>query len=192
VTRESEIALAIAALGAVLDAEKVSYLAVPITSGRRLWDLAIAMGIKNPESAAKLDRPEYEKRVLEPNLLEAAKLSKEVREWFRGVLIEPFKFFSEEWSQEDYRSLWKKVLDRWVGRVILSPRWVYSRGCVEECLTAYLKGALVQSNDGQALSPDAIMDTIVAAMREGELFGLEVSFLADAFARLSERRCIKR
>lgn len=193
---ETQVELVMAALATVLDRSKANYFAVPISSGRRLWQLAAEVKVRNPDLVAHRYPQVFKKQVLEPNLKEAAALLRRVKSKVSGPLINPVEFFSKGWVQEDYRELWRRVLERWVNQVILAPGWEYSRGCVEECVTAYLRELRVVSVTEdigrersvclRRLSTAGARGRVVEAAHESALRGLEVQFLDRAYRRLSK------
>jgi len=173
------MATALSLLEAVLDDQKVTYFIVPISSGRRLWSLATEFGMRNPEALLREHRAECQERVLSVNLEEAAAHARYLRTRFPD-LIDPSRFVTCDWTQADYLALWKKVIDRWVYRVILAPGWAYSRGCLEECVEAYSKRLEVLSYEGEQLGLECANGGVDDAIAEAKSLDLHVPYLQKA------------
>ena len=97
--------MALSALDTILKGAKAWYLAVPVTSGSRLWALAHRL------SATDLDRIRYSHRavfdcdVLNPNVDTACELAGIVEARYPGAkVINPAVLVAADWTPEDYRS----------------------------------------------------------------------------------------
>lgn len=117
---------------------KLTYISTPVTSTLRfLLDKNLVYG---QLSAA-------DKQAIKDKYGETAQ--KVTRDTRRGLgrrdevypeCINPFPLFIPGWGQADYMQFWLFIIRNYVGRMVMCPDWEYSAGCVEELMTAYLRG----------------------------------------------------
>src|SRR5690348_16136072 len=87
---------------------KCIYVAVPLSSGLRMWDFAAGHGFARLEDARKERFDEYVETVLHPNAEDAAKAVKAVQRLHpEDFVINPATVTMEGWSQHQYREAWK-------------------------------------------------------------------------------------
>lgn len=116
----------------------LAYVSMPITSGKRLFDVLTANGVKSVEElAAKCGKDALYEQVIKPNIAEgvayADKLGLKQREL---LFIAPSVFEAKKWrwSQDAYMAMWYRVLGEMVGNHFMMPGWEYSTGGVKEVL----------------------------------------------------------
>jgi hypothetical protein len=118
-----------------IEPKSAVYCAVPVTSGIRLWRLAKGLGVSDTDHVKALVASRYSLEVLKPNFESALAFVHAARER-HGVVINPSKLVVPSWSQSQYAGFWESVIGRFAHSVVLSPDWIYSRGCVYECIYA--------------------------------------------------------
>lgn len=123
-------------LGCVIVDQTAVYISVPITSGWRLADWVNSRKVQVDLSNVKT-YVEFQRKVLEPNYQHAQNIIRNLRKQFTDVVIDPTAFRDVEgWSQNDYRYLWGRVIEQYVGTVVFIDGWQYSNGCSYEFLVA--------------------------------------------------------
>ena len=155
------------------------YAAVPITTGRRLWQLGCKLRIRDLDAIATSYPQLYHREVLKPNLKAASKFVSELRE--RGdIVIDPSELKVKGWTQRNYGLLWTEVIVNLVASVALSSEWVYSRGSVAECVVALKRNIPLTDVKGNKLSASFIRQEIQRAKTTARECGIYAKYLIDA------------
>jgi len=157
------------------------YLAVPITSGKRLWELH--RNGRDERTDSRFERL-YRSQVLARNLEDAARAISIVRSRYPFAL-DPSRLQVTGWGQPEYRRLWKRIIQSKVKKVILAPGWQYSRGCVEECVLAYQSKIDVCDLRDDKVHLEQASKLIRCALEESRGYKVRVDFLRVAFRKLS-------
>lgn len=169
--------LALPGFPKILDRSCV-YVAVPITSGLRLWELALRVGLTNVDYARHRYPVEFESQVLLPNIHDAEMLEFQVKQMFpEAQVVNPATVEMPGWSQGQYRRAWKDFITRFVTTIVVSPNWQYSHGCVVEVVHALRSDICVLDDSLGNLSLDLARQTLEATHCEATKKGLYVSFL---------------
>jgi hypothetical protein len=171
--------LVLQALRCTVGSKKALYAAVPITTGRRLWELGCKLKVRDLNSVARRAPTRYVREVLRPNIEAASEFVSELRS--RGnLVIDPSKLEIKHWTQRHYALLWTEVIIGIVAGVVLSSDWVYSRGSVAECLTALKNNIPVMDADGHIVSVKRVNREIQLANEVARNCGLAPKFLGRA------------
>jgi hypothetical protein len=134
-------------------AESLTYVSVPITSGRREFDLMERLGARTPAAARALDLDAWRDQVKAANERAAAQHVAAVRHRLpTDLVLNPAVLSKSGWEQDDYNGLWIDVIERYAKRVIATPEWAWSRGARIEIGAALFLGRGVESVDGQSRS----------------------------------------
>jgi len=134
--REHEIESLLNLLGSVIVDRAAVYVSTPITSGRRFVDWSRRRHLE-PDLSHAATHQEFVREVLEPNNEHARTIIKQLRSMFPRALIDPTALKDiEGWVQDDYRSLWAKVIEQYADTVVFLDGWHYSNGCAYEFLIA--------------------------------------------------------
>ena len=158
---------------------EVVYLAVPLSSGLRLWQLAADHGLSDPAQVRRRFPTEYELKVLRPNLVDAdVAFTLAQQRYPTHQIINPGRVSVAGWSQEKYRRAWKAFISKFVDTVLASEDWPYSRGCVDEVLHALKIRVPVVAMDKNELSTEDVREQLERAHAKATRMGLSVSFLA--------------
>jgi hypothetical protein len=165
-------------LASVVDGPKADYVSTPITTGRRFLDWYRGEGqLLGRDSDAY--RRAHEMKVIRPNGLDAKRFAERLRHEGR-LVIEPTSLHLPLWTQNDYRHLWGRVIERYVRRVVLLDGWQLSSGCSYEFFVAAKYGVECVTQDFQpinrSLGTEMIAEAIVEmqAIEQGTLFLLNV------------------
>lgn len=129
----------------------ISYLSVPIKSGRREFDQLQRLACTREDLRTRWS-DDWRRFVIEPNLGDAAQHSETARNSFKdSVVLDPSRLSIPALTTFDYQTLWKAVIDRHARRVIASPEWAYSQGSRAEIAYAVWAGKPVVDVFGRTL-----------------------------------------
>lgn len=137
-----QVQFALGAFGCVM-ADKIVYVSVPVTSGKRLYEYMDKNGFKTPEEAKK-DRKAFFDNVISANIEEGVNLSKAWAKKTAGAVIAPAEFEKcrglkgAKWGQDAFMGMWLGVIDDKVTTMVMTDGWQYSDGAGEEYLQAVL------------------------------------------------------
>lgn len=163
-------------LRSVIGGRNATYVSVPITTGPRFlrWF---------KERGAKLDPTSHEYReehyisVIQPNWEATRNRISELRHKTHNIVIDPTAFEPSEWTQDEYRYFWGKVIERYVNTVVLLDSWEYSSGCCFEFLTATRCGANTITENKQPISREMGIELITAAIQEIKQYSISTTYL---------------
>lgn len=181
---QREATLLLAALSSCTDRHSATYVAGPITSGRRFLDWYQAQG-----ASLTHDRQAYREAhlsaVIRPNILYGASVAATLRQRKERVVIEPFSLTVADWTQADYLHFWSEVIEQLVAEVYLLDGWSASVGSSYECLTALSIGMPVYCG-GHCITPRDAMVQIDRDRATLDAAGLETAFLARIAKELTD------
>lgn len=121
--------------------KRLAYVGMPITSGRRCFDVLLEHGVQTKEElSSKLGKNALLDLVIKPNVLEGIALTDALSLNHELLFIAPSIFEAKtwRWSQDAYMSLWYRVLGEMVGAHYVMDGWEYSGGCVAEVVFSML------------------------------------------------------
>lgn len=131
-----EIDLLVEGLRCAVKPHSAIYLSAPLTSGKNHW----TAGTDASSDLDLLRTPEVgqdRRSAREANRLHAGAIARRLREEAKRVVIDPTAVSDfPDWSQDDYRCLWARVIEEFVDKVVLTDNWQYSNGCAYEFLVA--------------------------------------------------------
>jgi hypothetical protein len=163
-------------LKCILNGNKATYISVPITSGTRFLQWYKRYGVKLIKHKVKYEIRHY-RDVIKPNLLNAKKNIQKLRCKIDGTVIDPIQFTRPEWSQDDYRYFWGRVIEQYVNTVIFLDGWQYSSGCSFEFLTATRASKKTLDTRFRPINRHAGLKLLEKAIIEIESKSLDSSFL---------------
>lgn len=136
----------------------LAYVSMPITSGKRYFDVLSAHGVKSQgELAAKLGKGALYELVIRPNVEEGVAYADRLGLQQRDLLfIAPSVFEAKKWrwSQDAYMSMWYRVLGEMVGNHFMMDGWEYSTGGVKEVLFSLFMQWDVFGREGRRIHDD--------------------------------------
>ena len=162
-------------LDTAIGGKRATYVASPITTGVRYLEWR--------SSGCSPERVSLVSQVIVPNCNAAREFAEELRKKFEFV-INPAAFYAENWAQDDYHSLWRAVIDRFVVRVVLSEGWYLSLGC---CLEFYQASSLdleILTHDLTPIDVESAERLIALGISQLKNFGVDVSRLENLAASL--------
>ena len=115
----------------------ISYVSMPITSGKRCFDVLEEQGVKtNKELIAKCGPDSVWQLIIQPNIAEGVALADHLGAKRNLLFIAPSVFEAKKWrwSQDAYMSLWYHVMAEMAGSHFLMDGWEYSIGGAKEVM----------------------------------------------------------
>jgi hypothetical protein len=121
-------------LASVAGEQETVYMSAPITSGKRLLEFKQ----NGSNSFTKSNYCEESSiQIISHNRLHAKTVAQKIRTKLDTIIIDPTLVGDiDEWTQDDYRFLWGKVIEKYAKTVIYIDDWNYSNGCAYEFLVA--------------------------------------------------------
>jgi hypothetical protein len=160
----------------VIEGRTATYVSVPITTGPRFLRWFKERGAKL-DSTSREYRDEHYRSVIQPNLEVARNRVSQLRHEGRNTVIDPTIFEPPEWTQDEYRYFWGKVIEHYVNTVVFLDGWQYSSGCCFEFLTANRCGAKTITEDKQPISRETGIELITAAIQEIKQYSMSTTHL---------------
>lgn len=148
----------------MIDGKTATYISTPITTGLRFLAWYKETGCTlDPGSTEYKD--EHYRAVIAPNTEEVKRKINTLRAQRSSIMINPTAFNWSEWTQDDYRHFWGKVIENYAESVLFLDGWQFSSGCAFEFLTAVRAGTETLKEDGSQLDRETgfqlIKDAIV-------------------------------
>ena len=162
-------------LAGVVDGRNADYVSTPLTTGPRFMDWYHAEGSKLKKGSSEYER-ELQRHVITRNSLRARQFVDQLRA-DRRVVIEPTSLSVSHWTQNDYRHLWGRVIERYARCVWLLDGWQYSSGCAYEFWVAKRVGIETLSEAGRLITREEGVSMIEAAIRDIEAISQSPKFL---------------
>lgn len=190
-TYGEEVRMLLSALDSVLNGELAIYASSELTSGRRLYGLLRANGLRTAKDLEeRLGPGEYDRLLQKPNLAAAVAFAHELRKRSDGreIVVTPAPFTAPGWDQHEYLAFWEVLIRTRFKAVFFHDGWYYSNGCAFEFTVAQDAGLSTYDAAGQRLELDAGRELIASAVRELEREGFDASALHESLARLAVRR----
>lgn len=119
----------------------VAYIGMPITTGKRYFDVLSENGVKTREELIeKLGPKSLWELVIQPNIAEGIAFADRLGETRDLLFIAPSVFEAKQWrwSQDAYMSLWYRVIGEMAGSHFVMDGWEYSVGGVKEVMFSML------------------------------------------------------
>lgn len=129
------------------------YVSVPITTGRREFELMRDLGVDRNALRTEY-KDKWRECVVKPNerdaLLWTAAFSEGVG--LGHLVVNPGRLHRVEWTQAQYDELWTGLLRQFPAQVVATPEWAFSRGARVEVGLALQIGRTVLALDGRVLT----------------------------------------
>jgi hypothetical protein len=163
-------------LRSVIEGRTATYVSVPITTGPLFLRWFKERGAKL-DPASHEYREEHYRSVILPNLEHARNRILELRRESSKIVIDPTAFEPPEWTQDEYRYFWGKVIEHYVNIVVFLDGWQYSSGCCFEFLTATRCGADTITENKQPIGRETGIELITAAIQEIKQYSMLTTYL---------------
>ncbi|MDF5726265.1 MAG: hypothetical protein PUP91_38670 [Rhizonema sp. PD37] len=173
----------------VLYGSNVFYCSAPITSGKRYLDWLNSIGkcFVDIDGLNKHYQESHFNKVIEPNRLHSLQFIQKLRKQKDSIVIDPSALSAlPNWTQQDWRSFWGKVIESYVNTVFFINDWQYSNGCVYEFWISQRKGISVFDETKHPLTLEIgislITEAILMMQRQKQL----TTFIEMMLERLKE------
>jgi hypothetical protein len=186
-THAQEVAIILSGLDCALNGDLAAYASSEITSGRRLNRLIREHAVQSPAALKKTLGPvEYDRRVVQGNVLRACRFAHTLRERLRGVtpVITPGPLTVPQWTQTQYLEFWALLIRTRVESVHFNRDWQYSFGCTFEFAVAHENAIPTFDATGAPLDVRRAVRLIRAAVRRVTAEDLEARPLQTSLERI--------
>jgi hypothetical protein len=185
--RIKDIELILTGVKIAVNGRNVVYISLPITTGKRFWDWhADLEAILEISDCAYLR--EHQKHVVAPNRQNVQRIMKVIEKKVGRDIISPTLLEDlPGWTQDDYRTLWARVLKECVNMVVFAEGWEYSNGCAYEFLIATQAGIRRVNEHLRPLRLDQGIRKITKAIQEMQRCNITAEFLKSVRKRLIYR-----
>lgn len=151
VARDTEIIFQV--LDSVVPDGEGSYLAGPISTGKRYFQALAAYKVKDFASLIRtIGEDEYLRLVRWPNVKDGEDVATRLRHAGIPYLINTGPIFIKEWNGKDYMSLCLRLIERKVKCVYFHPDWAYSIGAVQEFIFCAQRNIALFTSEGETLT----------------------------------------
>ncbi len=130
----ANINIVLSAYGSVL--APIAYTSLPITSGRRFYEVLEKYGVNSIEGLAEKNPDALYIEIIKPNIAEGTEFAKTVTARTKLTVIAPciFEAKKQRWSQDEYMYMWLNLIENRVEEMHMMHGWEYSNGGTEEFL----------------------------------------------------------
>lgn len=150
---ERDIRVMFQVLDSVIPDGEGSYLAAPISTGRRYFALLGQHGVSDLAGLIDLiGEAEYLRLVRWPNVREGEEWASRLRRSGVRNLINTGPIFIQEWDGRDYMKLCLSLIERKVKCAYFHPQWAYSSGAVEELIYCAQRDIRLRTVEDQVLT----------------------------------------
>lgn len=181
-----EIAIVLQALDMTVPDGSGTYLAVPVSTGRRYYEaLADAGEFAFDGLIRAIGKAKYLEKVLGPNVDESERIAAELR--CRGVLyvINPAPLRISGWCEPDYIKLCFSIIMNKAKEVyFVHPEWAFSTGAAEEFLFCTRRGIPCQCSSGETLTLDKAHAALTKASAYVDELGLDKGSFGEKLREL--------
>ena len=126
----------------------IAYVSMPITTGKRYYNVLTEQGVKNQEELiAKLGPQSLWELIIKPNIEEGVSFGDMLGRQKDLLFIAPSVFEAKRWrwSQDAYISLWYRVIGEFAGSHYVMDGWQYSSGGLKEVLfSMFMQWAIIR------------------------------------------------
>lgn len=115
----------------------VGYVTVPVTTGKRFYDVLTREGVLTREELAQKRGGAFMyEEIIKPNIDESIRLVDQLGLEEDRLFIAPSVFEAKalQWTDDAYMALWYRVIGEMAGKHVLVDGWGYSYGGVREVL----------------------------------------------------------
>ncbi len=172
-----------------------AYMTMPITSGKRLYDVMWSYGAANYEEFQLWAPEALRAEVILPNIEAGLEFARTLQPKLPLIIPGVFEARKQRWSQDEYMIMWLKVFTGQVREFHLLPDWEYSNGGVMEFVRAMMiqfrfidqreTPISIYDHQGNRLYYTQGAQKIVAAIQSIEQRRYDAGKLRNEFRRLA-------
>ncbi|MBI5064679.1 hypothetical protein HZA97_00455 [Candidatus Woesearchaeota archaeon] len=171
--------------------EDLSYISMPVSSGKILYDVLGKYGVKNSKELQEKFPEVLGKEVVKPNKKAIKKLYDKLKKKVKNKIVIPADIEAQKrgWSQNDCMFLWFRVLEEKAKTVYVADGWKYSNGGGEEFVRVMeMQFGFVNPTHGMEYFPkNADLEKEFKRMREIKVYNQKLQELkiSDGITLLS-------
>lgn len=156
--RQAQIDVVTTAYASVV--AKLSYLTMPVTAGKRLYELMEKYGVRSKAELEKIRPGILWEEVILPNVENGKQLAHKLHREQGRSLVVPGIFDAQQfdWGQEDYMVLWLRFIVASAREIFLAPGWEYSTGGAME----FVQGMMIQHRFVARAEPIAVRNEMTS------------------------------
>jgi hypothetical protein len=190
VGRERDLRLMLQVFDCVVPDGQGSYLASPISTGRRYYEALAAYGAPSFDALVQaMGEEKYLKQVRWPNVEEGEAIADRLRKSGAPYLINTGPIFIREWPGTSYMDLCFALLEKKVRVVYLHPEWAFSSGAVKEYFFCQERGMRILDTEGQVYSPARALDALASVRAKLKELNLSTERIEKELARVRDMQC---
>ena len=164
-----------------------SYLASPISTGRRYYEALARYGAASLEDLIRvIGEEEYLRQVRWPNVADGEEIAARLRQQGVRHLINTGPIFIREWPNNRYMDLCYELLERKIRTVYLHPEWAFSSGAVKEFFFCFDRKLRILDIDGQSFTLTRTRIDLEAVRQKLNLLQLPTDRVEKQLQRLDE------
>ncbi len=194
--RQANIEIVSSAYASMLSASGRAYLTMPVTSGRRFYEVLEAHGASTLDELLKVSPDALREEIILPNIAESVALAETVAARIGIPLVVPgvFEARRQRWTQDEYMCLWMRLITGSVSQVHLCDGWEFSNGGAAEfarailirhrCLPGRDEPMAVLDARGEAVGIEDGAELLSRAVRDLRARGFPTAPLGRELARL--------
>jgi hypothetical protein len=177
-----EVKMIFSAMDCALHRGHVIYGSSELTTGLRLYEELHNRNLKTrDELKRQMGESWYQAQIFDTNVRLAIEFAESVRSTLRDntIVITPAPFTAPGWSQPEYLAFWEELLRTRIKSVGFNRNWQFSNGCAFEFAVAHNAGLPTFDESGVALTRNAGIELIGAAVQQLQAWGLDASKLRE-------------
>lgn len=180
------IEMLVEVFASVAEGREAVYVSSPFTTGRRHAEWRRSCEASDEDDVHLTER--LTRRVLDRNRADARQFVRHLRQRLGRIVIDPLALPDiPEWAQDDYRTFWSRVIERYASSVVFRAGWEYSSGCSFEFLTAAQSGSKLLDEALKPLSVEEGRRLLQLAIQDNRSFGDPTWFLESVFDALGNQ-----
>jgi hypothetical protein len=190
VGRERDLQLMLQVFDCLVPDGEGSYLASPISTGRRYYEALAAHRVESfDDLIGAIGEEKYLQQVRWPNVADGETVAERLRKDGAKYLINTGPIFIREWPGAAYMDLCFALLEKKVRVVYLHPEWAFSSGAVKEYFFCQERGMRMLDTDGQAYTPARALEALGAVRVKLKEWRLSTERVEKELARLRDIQC---
>jgi Domain of unknown function (DUF4406) len=188
--RDRDLQLILQVFDCVVPDGEGSYLAAPISTGRRYYDALAQYGAASFEELIRaMGEEKYLRDVRWPNVEDGEVIAERLRKNGVRYLINTGPLFIREWPGANYMELCFALLEKKVRDVYLHPEWAFSSGAAKEYFFCQERGMRILDTDGQAYTPARALNALGSVRQKLSELHLSTERVEKQLDRLRELNC---
>ena len=190
-THAEEMDIALSAIDCALNGEKGVYASSELTTGRFVSTILRETGFGNTRDLRDhLGEDEYRTRIWDRNVAAATAFARQLHHTLGGnqIVITPAPFMARGWTQTEYLTFWRTLIESRIKAVYFNENWEYSNGCTEELVIAFDAGLPTFEANSNPLTPPRAAALVESAVAELTEHGLKADVLSGHLEKLKSVR----